>query len=176
MVVLKDIRIFGIQYVLYYFIFYSLGYYINKYQLFTKQKALIALLVLVWFILGSFWRPRELPSFVSLTGGIATMVRFTYKFMVAFFAVFAMFSLAPMVLNGLGWFNRMMCKLGAISLGIYTCHLIFTNMLVLFIQQYIDNNVAVVLIAFLLLSVTSYCVVTILGKYKLTSRLLLGKV
>lgn len=176
MVIFKDIRIYGIQYVLYYFIFYCLGYYINKYHLFAEKKLLIMSMVFGWFLLGSFWRPRGLPSFIPLTGGIATMVGFAYKFVVAFIAIFAIFSLAPKIMNGRGEFNQMICKIGAISLGLYTFHLTFVNYLVSYVGDFIENKVFVVLLSFILLSILSYLVVTLLSKQKWTAQLLLGKV
>lgn len=175
MVVLKDFRIFGIQYVLYYFIFYCLGYYINKYQLLTENRWLIAILLLVWFIMGSFWKPRELPEFIPLTGGMATMFRFVYKFSVACVAVFVMFSFAPLTMSQEGALTKLMCKLGSVSLGIYTFHLIFTYELIRFIQDYISNDVAIVLIGFVILSITSYCVMNFIGRWKWSARILLGK-
>ena len=176
MVIFKDIRIFGIQYILYYFIFYCLGYYINKYQIQTDKKWVTVLLLIVWFILGSFWRPRELPSFLPLTGSSATIVRFAYKFIVAFVAVLAIFSFSPKVLNGRNKFNYTVCKFGSMSLGIYTSHLIITGMVVNFVNKYVDNDIVVVLSSFVLLTMMSYSVVTLLGKWKWTSRLFLGKI
>lgn len=176
MIIFKDIRIFGIQYVLYYFIFYCLGFYINKYHLFTEKKLLIMLMVISWLLLASFWKPRELPSFIPLSGGIAIMFRFAYKFIVANVAIFAMFSIAPKVLNSHGKFNQLISKIGAVSLGLYTFHMTFVNQIVLFVKSYIENNVIVFFLSFLLLSILSYFIVTLLGKQKCAARLLLGKV
>ena len=175
MAVLKDVRIFGIQYVLYYFIFYCLGYYINKYRLLTYKKWVIAILLLAWFVMGSFWRPRELPEFIHLTGGMFTMFRFVYKFAVAFVAVFAMFSFAPLALSKKCNWNDIICRLGAVSLGIYTFHLTFVNVCVNHLKHIITNDIALVLVSFVILSIVSYIVVSLLSKWKWSARVLLGK-
>lgn len=176
MAILKDIRVLGIQYILYYFIFYCLGYYIHKYHVLIDKKWLIALMMLAWFVLGSFWRPRELPSFLPFTGNFAIIVRYVYKFIVAILAVLVMFNLAPIIMNGNRKFNKMLCKLGTVSLGVYTVHLTFTNFIVQVIQHYISLNTLVVLISFVVLVSFSYFVVFLLSKWKYTERLMLGKI
>ena len=175
MAVLKDVRLFGIQYVLYYFIFYCLGYYINKYRLLTCKKWVIAILLLVWFVMGSFWRPRELPEFIHLTGEMASMFRFVYKFAVAFVAVFAMFSFATLALSKKCNWNDMICRVGAVSLGIYTFHLTFVNICVNLLKHIVTNDIALVLVSFVTLSMVSYIVVILLGKWKWSARVMLGK-
>lgn len=175
MVVFKDIRILGIQYILYYFIFYCLGYYINKYQLLTNKTWLILLLLFVWFVMGSFWRPHELPKYISLTGELATMCRFIYKFAVALVAISAIFSLAPLTLNRKNRLNEIICQLGSISLGIYTFHLTFVGKICEILRLVCRESIFVVWISFILITVLSYFVVILIGKYKLPARCLLGK-
>lgn len=175
MIILKDIRVFGLQYILYYFLFYSLGYYMRKYDLLVRRVPLVILLLLLWFLLGSFWKPRELPDFVHVTGTVGTMLKFAYKFIVAFVAVIGMFSFSALVLNKKGLVNDAICKLGTISLGIYTFHYTVVNIFVNTIRHFITPDWGIVVISFVVLSIVSYFVVWIIGRNKWTARFLLGK-
>lgn len=175
MLVLKDIRIFGIQYVLYYFIFYCLGYYINKYCLFTNKVWALVLLLLAWFTMGSFWHPRELPEFIPFTGGLATTFRFVYKFSVALVGVFAIFSLVQLTMNKNGKIVKLISSIGSVSLGIYTFHLTFVNICVNQLRSCISSDTTLVFFSFVILSSLSYIATTLISKWRWSARIFLGK-
>lgn len=175
LIMLKDIHELGIQYVLYYFIFYIIGYYIHKYDLTTKRAMPLLLLSAIWFLLASYWRPHILPSFVPLTGGSATMLRFVYKFVVALVAVVAMLSIAPRIMNGNNVAGMVLTWLGKFSLGIYVIHLTFIDCLETSIRGIVcGENERIFLLCILLLAFSSV-VIWLLNKNRWTARILLGK-
>ena len=176
MVVLKDIHILGIQYVLYYFIFYAIGYFIHKYGISVKYSSICVLLALIWLLLASFWRPQALPGFIPLTGMAATMLRFVYKFVVALVAIIVIFSVAPKCLNGDNKASKALTWLGTYSLGIYVVHLTFADLVSKFVFSFVNDTWARVLIFFIFLAVISSAIVWLLNKFKWTSRVFLGKI
>lgn len=176
LVVLKDIHFLGIQYILYYFIFYAIGYYIHKFRITIKSTTVCVLMAFAWLLLASFWRPQALPEFIPLTGIAATMLRFIYKFVVALVAVIVIFSVAPKCLKGENKVSGVLNWLGTYSLGIYVVHLTFADLVSKFVFSFVNDTWARVLILFVLLAVISSAIVWLLNKFKWTSRVFLGKI
>lgn len=175
LVVLKDIHYLGIQYVLYYFIFYVMGYYIHKWNISSEKVVVMILLFAIWFLLASFWRPNALPVFIHLTGGAATMLRFVYKFAVAAVAVFFLFSVTPRALNGTSVINQVLVWLGKYSLGIYVIHLTFIKLATNLVTRFIDGeSVQIWALSFLLL-LFSAAIIRLLNMNQWPARFLLGK-
>jgi len=175
LVVLKDIHILGIQYILYYFIFYAIGYYIHKFGIAIESTTVCVLMAFAWLLLASFWKPQALPEFIPLTGIAATMLRFIYKFVVAFVAVIVLFSVAHQCLNGENKGSKALTWLGTYSLGIYVIHLTFADLVSKFVFSFVNDTWARVLILFVLLAIISSAIVWLLKKFKWTSRVFLGK-
>lgn len=175
LVVHKDIHYLGIQYVLYYFIFYVMGYFIHKWNVRTETVGVMILLFAIWFLLASCWRPNVLPDFVPLTGGAATMLRFVYKFVVATVAVVFLFSFAPIALNGDNMFNHILVWLGKYSLGIYVIHLTFIKLISNLVSRFVvGDNLQILVLSVSLLIFTVY-LIWLLNKNKWSARVLLGK-
>ena len=175
LVILKDIHLLGIQYILYYFLFYAIGYYIHKFGISIKSIMACVLMAFAWLLLASFWRPQALPEFIPLSGMAATMLRFIYKFVVALVAVVVVFSIAPKCLNGDNKVCKILTWVGTYSLGIYVIHLTFADLVSKFVFSFVNDTWAKVLILFILLAVFSSVIVWLLNKFKWTSRLFLGK-
>lgn len=175
LVIFRDIHFLGIQYVLYYYIFYVMGYYTHRFCIDVKNIVLLMILAIMWFLLASFWRPHVLPEFIPLTGMAATMLRFAYKFVVATVAVVVMFSVGPKFLNGDNKSNLALVWFGKYSLGIYVIHLTFLNLISSTISRYVECESAQIWILFIVLTFLSAIIVWILTKNKWTERLLLGK-
>lgn len=175
LVILKGIHLLGIQYILYYFLFYAIGYYIHKFGISIKSIMACALMAFAWLLLASFWRPQALPEFIPLSGMAATMLRFIYKFVVALVAVVVVFSIAPKCLNGDNKVCKVLTWVGTYSLGIYVIHLTFADLVSKFVFSFVNDTWVKVLILFILLTVISSTIVWLLNKFKWTSRLFLGK-
>lgn len=175
LVIFKDIHFLGIQYVLYYYIFYVIGYYIRRFGIEVKNIALLIALAVTWFLLASFWRPHTLPEFIPLTGMAAQMLRFGYKFVVAAVAVVVMFTAAPKLLNGDSKANWVLVWLGKYSLGIYVIHLTFVDLVQSLVSRFIVSDGVQIWTLFIVLSLLSTAIVWILTKNKWTGRVFLGK-
>lgn len=175
LVVFKDIHYLGIQYILYYFLFYVMGYFIHKRNITSDKVAVMILLFAFWFLLASFWRPNALPDFIPLTGSAANMLRFIYKFLVAAVAVVFLFSFSPIVLNGDNKFNRVLVWLGKYSLGIYVIHLTFIKLISNLVAHFVVGENAQIWVLSILLLLISAALIWLLNKNKWTARLLLGK-
>lgn len=175
LVVFSDLSFLGIKFILYYFIFYVMGYYISKWNVKSDNLFVIVLLSAIWFLLASFWRPNSLPDFIKLTGGVASLLRFVYKFVVAAVAVVAVFSLSPKCLNVDNTMNHIICLFGKYSLGIYVIHLTLEEVAKRMIAMYVDPNWFGIMVLFVALMIASVLIVWLLNKNKWTAKVLLGK-
>lgn len=175
LVILKDIHLLGIQYILYYFLFYAIGYYIHKFGILIKSIMACVLMAFAWLLLASFWRPQALPEFIPLSGMAATMLRFIYKFAVALVAVIVIFSIAPKYLIRDNKASKVLTWLGTYSLGIYVIHLTFADLVSKFVFSFVNDTWAKILFLFVLFAVISSAIVWLLNKFEWTSRLFLGK-
>ena len=171
--IFKNIRLFGLQYIFYYFLFYSLGYYMNKYRWHIDSMMIICGLGVLWFIMASFWRPRALPYFISIGQSIDVFIMFAYKFGVAFIAVIAMFSIA----HKLSLRNEnIVSEFGRLSLGIYVFHLTFISLIVEWLKLIIPwNTQLLVIVSFIVAMISSFIAIRLLAKSRCTAELLLGK-
>lgn len=176
--VLFNIRIFGFQFIAYYFLFYILGYYLHKYEkeLITKRFFYITILAMLWLVLAWFWKMHELPVFLKGIHMPETMMQYTYRFVTALAAVYVLLALSPLVLNRRKKWNEPLEKIGIVSLGLYTSHLIVMKWIVSFYKDLHLCNSMVTIISFASALAISWIIVWGLGKWNLTARLLLGKI
>lgn len=172
-----DIRMFGFQFIAYYFLFYSLGYFLNKFneQLVTKNKFVIIILSLVWLVLAWFWNMHKLPDFLSAIPLPGTLMQYIYRFVTAVIAIYVLIAVSPLVLNIENGFNRPFVNLGTISLGIYTTHFIFIGKIVKLCSSCGLNDTLVIISSFVIALLGSWLIVWLLSKWKITSKYLLGK-
>lgn len=176
LMVFVDIRFFGFQFIAYYFLFYTLGYYLNKYNKIVAEKTpLLVVLAVLWFAMAWFWNMHKLPSFLSSIPLPQSLMQYAYRFITAFVAIYILFGVSPKVLNNNEKWNIPMLHLGKISLGIYTTHILFMPFVVSIIMTLIKDETWVVVIAFLVALAVSWLLVWFISKRKVASRLLLGK-
>lgn len=174
---LFDVRVVGIQYISYYFIFYAVGYYLHKYDLLMmKNKVLLAILVILWAIIAWFWDMHELPSFLVLIPLPGAIVLYIYRFLTALIAVYILFCVAPMLLDTMNKLNKPLIWLGKVSLGIYVAHLLFIYQLTKSVNALIDSPLVIISIVFIASLVFSSGIVWVLSKLKYSARLMLGKI
>ena len=176
--VVFDFRLLGFQFIAYYYLFYSLGYFLNKYndRLVTKKKVVIVILSLVWLVLAWFWNMHELPGFLNEIPIPHTLMQYFYRFVTAAIAIYVLISVFPLILNGENSFNHPFVKLGTISLGIYTTHFIFIGRIVKLCSSWGLNDIFVIISSFIIALLGSWLIVWLLSKWKITARLLLGKI
>mgnify|MGYP004509444485 CR=1 FL=1 len=174
-----DFRMFGFQFLAYYFIFYVLGYCMHRLDFlqFSNKNVLMSLAVL-WFLLAWSWNMHKLPNWFPENFPIpTTLVQYAYRGLTALIAVIVMLSIGPKLLNGTNLLNSYVSKLGAYSLGIYVCHLCFMGSLYKGINTLFPSFPIWldVVILFTLSLVSTVFIVAILKRNCVTAKLLLGK-
>lgn len=178
LMVAVDIRVLGFQYIAYYFLFYSLGYYLHKYnKAVTSNNCLLFVLSIVWAVMAWFWNMHKLPTFLSTIPLPSTMLQYAYRFVTAAIAVYVLFGVSPKLLNNEAKWNQPMLRLGKISLGIYTTHILIIPFIVGFLKSISPlSSIEVVIIAFIIALTLAWLLTWLLSKLKITNRLLLGKI
>ena len=175
-----NLRLFGFQFISYYFLFYVIGYYINKYKtsILARNKAKIVILFLIWLAMGSFWDMHSLPIFLEgVTFVPSSLLQYAYRFFTALVAIYGIFCIAPKLLNTSGRVNQKIVHIGQISLGIYVVHLLLISHVADFMTKVLPTNLTILSIisTFIIALIVSVALVEILLKNKYTSRFLLGK-
>lgn len=182
--VVMEIRVLGFQFLAYYFLFYTLGYCLHKYddtvllKGFCKPFALVSLTIL-WAFLAWGWSMHGLPSWMPAIPHVpSSLLQYAYRGFTALVAIVVLIGVAPKMLNATNKLNQMICTLGVVSLGLYVVHLSLMGYIVKSIQSITPNicTWACVSFAFVLALVISYLVVWLLNRNKLTARIFLGKI
>lgn len=178
LMVTVDIRVLGFQYVAYYFLFYSLGYYVHKYnKVITPNNWVLIALAIVWAVMAWFWNMHKLPTFLSTIPLPRAMMQYAYRFITAAIAIYILFGVAPKLLENEVKWNRPMLQLGKISLGIYATHILIIPFIVGFLKSISGlSSIEVVIIAFIIALTLAWLLTRLLSKIKITNRLLLGKI
>lgn len=178
--VMPDAKLFGVEYVAYYFFYYLLGYYMHKLskRLIIGNNWLIALLGVLWLALGSIYSTQGLPKELQFIPVIPhTALYMAYRMLTAVIAIFFLFGLGQKAFNKDRGLNKYVVMLGTVSLGIYAVHMVLRFRLVEGIQLVVPDfgYWPMMIITFLVLLPISYLVVWLLGKWSVTSVWLLGK-
>lgn len=176
--VLFEVRMFGFQFIAYYFLFYSIGYFFHKYEdkVASSSVLLMVLLGICWAVLVWFWNMHELPVFLKGLPLPATISQYAYRFITAAVAIYLLLDLSPRVMNSSLLWNRPFVKLGNISLGIYAVHFMFLGMWISFFRQVGLSDVGVIAGTFVMVLAVTWLIVWLLSKWKVTSTWLLGKI
>lgn len=175
-----EIRMFGFQFLSYYFIFYTLGLYIHRFKwLQVSNKMYIAVLFIIWTILAWYWNMHSLPSWMPTIPHVpSTLMQYAYRGLTAAIAILVIFGFAPNTLNKTDRTNLIMKELGTLSLGLYVCHLTIIGYVVEVIRHYFpqaDNSIIIIL-NFIISTIISVIIVELLKRNKITAIILLGKI
>lgn len=182
--VVMEIRVLGFQFLAYYFLFYTLGYCLHKYEEsallkgITKPFVMIALTIL-WAFLAWGWTMHGLPSWVPEIPHVpSALLQYTYRGFTALVAIVVLIGVAPKELNGSSRLNKMISTLGVVSLGLYVVHLSIMGYVVTAVQSIVPSigNWTCVALSFAVALAISYLVVWLLNKNKHTARIFLGKI
>lgn len=179
MMVGAEIRMFGFQFLAYYFLFYTLGYCLHKYDWTILNKwACLVPLTFIWLFFAWGWSMHGLPSWVPAIPHVpSSLLQYAYRGLTALIAIVVLIGVAPKAMNGKGALNTFISGVGIISLGMYTGHLAFlghVKNLLLYVCPEINTWIAVIVtsvIAFIL----AYVLIKLLEKNKHTARIFLGK-
>ena len=182
--VVAEFRMFGFQFIAYYFLFYTLGYCLHKYEATSLIQALrsryaLIILTALWAFLAWGWTMHGLPSWMPAIPHVPTsLLQYAYRGFTALLAIIVLIGVAPLLLNGKGKINKFVSGVGVVSLGMYTGHLFLLghiqNLLMICYPE-ADIWVAtfgISIVGFIL----SYLLVRILEKNSLSSMVMLGKI
>lgn len=173
-----ELRVLGFQFIAYYYLFYSLGFYLNKYKerVVTKNPYAISFLLVIWFVMAWFWQMHELPYFLKNIPLPNSLVQYMYRFITASIAVYILVATSPRLIDKDSICNKPFVKIGRISLGIYTTHVIVLGSIVSIIENVVTSKALVIIFSFISGLFFSWLLVWLLSKWNITSKLLLGKI
>lgn len=173
-----EIRVFGYQFISYYFILYAVGYFLHKHQdkILTNNNLVIIGLAIVWCVMAWFWQMQKVPYFLQAIPIPQTLLLYVYRFVTAIVAIYVLFAVSPRILNSVKGWNKSFIEFGRLSLGIYTVHFIMIKWVVEFFKGITHNEMFVITCSFIVTTFFSYVVVWLLSKWRITENLLLGKV
>lgn len=175
-----EFRMFGFQFLAYYFIFYTLGYCIHRYPLLQlKNNIVIGFFIIVWVFFAWFWNMHGLPSWMpSISCVPSSLLQYGYRGLTALLGVMILLGISPLILNADTYFNRWFKELGVVSLGLYVVHLIIIGFLKVPLYTIIPNCEE--WLAIVILSVVTFMfsaiIVCLLKKNKWTAKICLGKI
>lgn len=177
--VVLDLRVFGFQFLAYYFLFYTLGYMLHKYESRLsrlRQPAALFLIFCLWLVLAWGWTMHGLPSWMPDISYVpSSLLQYAYRGFTALLAVVILLSTAPIIMNGKNKWNKAVCMIGDVSLGLYVVHLMMIGYLRDGIDAVSSNTAVNICLIFIAALVLSVVVVTLLRKNKHTARFFLGK-
>lgn len=175
-----EIRVLGFQFLAYYFIFYTLGYCLHKFNWkFLNRWTCLVPLSLLWFFFAWGWTMHGLPSWIPAIPHVpSSLLQYEYRGFTALVAIVVLIGAAPKLLNGAGKLNKTICKLGIVSLGLYVVHLSLMSYIVDVIEVVMPaiTTWPCVVMAFVIALAISYLVVWLLNKNRHTARIFLGKI
>ncbi len=117
---------------------------------------------------------HELPSFLMKIPLPQSVLLYGYRVLTGLIAVYVLIGSGPLLLNN----NSVtpLVNLGRVSLGIYVVHIMIMKWIVSPLHNHISNSFVVIVISFIIALLGSWLCVVQLGKWKITKRLLLGKI
>ena len=175
MMALGNVRVLGLQFISYYFLFYVMGYYLHKYEgLRTSSPALLLLLTAVWAVLAWFWKMHAAPTFLAGIGLPMSIMNYGYRFLTAFVAVYVILCAAPLLLNYRQGYDNLLLFCGVWSLGIYVLQAFLLPPICSFFGRYL-TAIPLIVLAFTLALAGSLGLVYLLSLNRFTAKYLLGK-
>lgn len=178
--ILPNAKLFGYEYVAFYFIFYMMGYYANKYKESLPHKgSILWLLFIIWAIMSLFWTPNGVPFFLKDIPFVPTkIVQMGYRILTPIIFIIWMYAAATKLKVSDSWIWKILIELGQISLGLYTVHMVVKNLFAKILLDVIPAWPIWIhtVIEFVVLTVFSFFIVRLLLRWRVTSKWLLGKV
>lgn len=178
--ILPDSKILGFEYISYYFLFYTLAYYLHKYNnLVPKNIWLLTILAALWFVLGSFYLAKGVPSIVSWIPHIpGSILNIIYRLITATIFISMMLGVGYKISTYRNKLWRIILEFGNVSLGIYVVHMVLRGWIVKGLDYIMPwcPNWALITISFILIAVISLWIVRLLKTSKISNTWLLGKV
>lgn len=182
--IVMEIRVLGFQFLAYYFLFYTLGYCLHKYEStkflkVTRNNSCLIIFTLLWAFLAWGWSMHGVPSWMPTIPHVPSgLLQYSYRGFTALVAIVVLVGVAPKLLNGTSKMNQTICGLGVISLGLYVVHLSLIGHIVKGILALVTNvsTWLCIAISFVVVLTVSYLIVWLLSKNKYTAKIFLGKI
>lgn len=178
--VLFEVRVFGFQFIAYYYIYYVMGYYLHKYPILLQDNLYInILLFLLWAVLGWSWNMHELPSWMPTFPYIPdTLLQYSYRGVTAVSIIYVIFNLFPILFKKHNKYTDILSKIGFLTLGIYVVHLMVMKELSPVVELLLPkmNILLLEIITFVVVFLITWGLVIILSLNRWTARYLLGKI
>lgn len=165
-------RLFGFQFITWYFLFYCLGFYLRKYEtVFDVWKKQTTWTCLFLFLVSAYWWMRkDPPAFMDSDAG--EIYNYIYKGGVALLAIFSLLTLFRQIGGKIPY----IWMLGKETLGIYAIHLSLLGMTYKWVEYYFQVHYVLFVIGVtLLLLIGSYYICGLLSMNQWTAKFLLGK-
>ncbi len=175
-----EVRMFGFQFLSYYFLFYTLGYCIHRFN-FLQVKGTVPLLMLfgLWIIMAWSWNMHKLPDWMPQISYIPSgLLQYVYRGLTAAIAIIFILSVSPRVLNVRNKFNLFISRIGVVSLGVYVWHCMVMGYIVKLLMGIMPSvsTTILIIITFVASFACTMLIVEILKSNKLAARLFLGKI
>ena len=92
-----EIRMFGFQFIAYYFVFYTMGYCIHLFpRLQIGNGVVLGPLLICWTLLAWSWNMHELPMWIPAIPHIASsLLQYAYRGVTALLAILFLLGMAP---------------------------------------------------------------------------------
>lgn len=175
-----NIRLFGFQFLAYYFVFYVLGYCLHRFEwMRVSNKWVICFMMVIWLYLAWYWQMVHVPTNIAVIPHLPSSLAIQgYRFVTAMLAVVTIQSTASKCLNSKNWLNLKAVEMGGISLGVYAVHLLLLDDIIAFFKVvWVDiPNCLLMVSTFVVLTIVSFGIVKLLSLNRDTSKFLLGKV
>lgn len=174
---LSEARLFGIQFITYYFLFYSLGYIIHRFDILHYINIIITtVLFFIWLFMAWYWNMHSLPCWMPKVPIIPiSILQYIYRGLTAVFATLILLYISERWLDCKNSINNFVTWTGKVSLGIYVIHLIllgFVTEILLLLNFDVAANIVLSAVIAYLISIIS---VHLLMRNNVTAKYLLGK-
>lgn len=174
------IKIFGLHFIAYYFLFYTFGYCLRRYPILIINNSLgLYILSTLWLFFAWYWKMHDLPTWLSDIRIIPSIIlQYIYRAFTAAITILVLFGVAPRFLNSDTRFNHYIKQIGSFSLGLYVIHLVIIRYVIYCINIIMPELQMIyqVSASFLLTSLITIVIVLLLQKNKWTKKYLLGKI
>ena len=176
-----NFRLFGFQFISYYYLFFLFGYMIRKYKNSVNTRNIIYVpLFVLWCLLAWNWNMHALPSWLHISIIPESILQFLYRGMTAFIAVYLLLMCSEKILDKeKNVLSRYIVWMGKYSLCFYTTHLLLVvsmRKMVIGVIPELDGQYALLEpLLFLLLLVVSTIIILILSRNVWLERLFIGK-
>ena len=173
-----DVKVFGFQYIAYYFIFYTLGYFLHKYErIITDNNFILIICFSVWFGLVSFWNMHELPWFLSGISIIpSSVLQYFYRFFTAVVAVYFLISVFSRIIELRNHNVGILLYLGRYSLAVYGLQGVMIWYICELAKSLFLSQLIVIMTSFIATTVLCLLLINIGNRCTFISRFLFGKI